>query len=76
MIFANNRDKHHPEIVARFREKKSEKYDFLILEGPKNPLAPFRFRSGPEAWLTMGPATCPIFFRANRHSRFRDTGGP
>jgi hypothetical protein len=53
LIFVNNRDKYHPEIIARFREKKSEKNDFLILGGPKIHLATFRFRSGPGAWLTM-----------------------
>jgi hypothetical protein len=49
LIFVNNRDKYHPEIIARFREKKSEKYDFFILGGQKNPLAPLRFRSEPGA---------------------------
>jgi hypothetical protein len=62
MIFANNCYKYHRNRIASFREKKSEINDFLILGGPKNPLAPFRFRSGPGAGLAMRPPTRPIFF--------------
>jgi hypothetical protein len=43
LIFANNCAKYHPLKLINFREKKSEKYDFLFWGARKAPLPPLDF---------------------------------